>query len=70
MYLGQGWMNSPIISLQSSWALLDPRLGVFWFISFVHLCGFGCTLAGLWEGSGLQGCRLNVSHAVFLEEVV
>ena len=42
----------------------------FGSISFVHLCNFGCALAGLWEGFGMQGSGFGVSHVVFLEEVV
>ena len=36
----------------------------------MHLCEFGCVLARLWEGSGLQGSGLGVSHVMLLGEVV
>ena len=61
-------LPSFLLAIQLS--TLGPSWGVLLFIFFVHPSGSGGVLAGLWEGSGLQGSGLGVSHVVFLVKVV
>ena len=60
----------PSFPLTIQLSALDPRNSVLLFIFFVHPCGFGGVLVGLWKRSGLQGSGLDVSYVVFLGEVL
>ena len=68
MYFRRSWKNSYLSHLQSIWApqiLVGVSLGLFQYVPWwIWKC-----LAWLWEGSGLQGFGLGVSHVVFLGEL-